>query len=244
MKRLTLFVSGKVQHAGYRDRVIELCRGLGLTGYAENLPDGRVKVVAEGNQDKLGLLEEVASIKNSLINVENIESSFSEATGEFSGFFKLVRGGETDERLDVAADLLKELIEVTRGGFSETVSAIKSVKSDTSAMLEKQDSMLEKQDSMLEKQDSMLEKQDSMLGKQDSMLEKQDSMLEKQDKTIRILENVREDTSEMKSTLSRIEVDVKDTKISLSSFIEEKYRKMEGEIAEIKATLARMQEAV
>ncbi len=213
MKRLTLFVSGKVQVAGYRDRVIELGRDLGLTGYAENLPDARVKVVGEGNQEKLGLLEEAASIKNSLINVKNIESSFSEATEEFSGFFKLVKGGETDERLDVAADLLKELIEVTRGGFSETVSAIKSVKSDTSAMLEKQDSMLEKQDSMLEKQDSMLEKQDSMLGKQDSMLEKQDSMLEKQDKTIRILENVREDTSEMKSTLSRIEVDVKDTKV-------------------------------
>jgi len=47
----------------------------------------------------------------------------------------------------------------------------------------------------------------------------------------------------MKSTLSRIEVDVKDTKFSLSAFIEEKYQKLEGEIAEIKATLARMQEA-
>ncbi len=93
------------------------------------------------------------------------------------------------------------------------------------------------------KLDKMLEKQDSMLEKQDSMLEKQDSMLEKQDTTIHILENVRDDTSEMKSTLSRIEVDVKDTKFSLSSFIEEKYRKMEGEISEIKATLARMQEA-
>jgi hypothetical protein len=56
------------------------------------------------------------------------------------------------------------------------------------------------------------------------------------------LRSVHEDTSDMKSTPSRIEVDVRDTKFSLSSFIEEKYRKMEGEIAEIKATLARMQE--
>jgi acylphosphatase len=55
--------------------------------------------------------------------------------------------------------------------------------------------------------------------KQDRMLEKQDKMLEKQDTTIRILERVSEDTSDMKSTLSRIEVDVKDTKFSLSSFI-------------------------
>ena len=76
-----------------------------------------------------------------------------------------------------------------------------------------------------------------------NMLEKQDRMLEKQDTTICILERVSEDTSDMKSTLSRIEADVKDTKFSLSSFIEEKFRKQEVEIAEIKATLARMQES-
>jgi acylphosphatase len=72
---------------------------------------------------------------------------------------------------------------------------------------------------------------------------KQDRMLEKQDTTIRILERVSEDTSDMKSALSRIEADVRDTKFSLSSFIEEKFRKQEVEIAEIKATLARMQAA-
>jgi acylphosphatase len=87
-----------------------------------------------------------------------------------------------------------------------------------------------KQDKMLEKQDAMLEKQDAMLEKQDAMLEKQDAMLEKQDTTIRIMERVSEDTSDMKSTLSRIEADVRDTKFSLSSFTEEKFRKQEVEI--------------
>jgi len=50
MKRLTLIVSGKVQKAGYRDRVIELAMSLGLTGFAQNLKDGRVRVIAEGNK--------------------------------------------------------------------------------------------------------------------------------------------------------------------------------------------------
>jgi len=36
----------------------------------------------------------------------------------YEGFYKLVGEGETDERLDTAADLLKELINVTRNGFS------------------------------------------------------------------------------------------------------------------------------
>jgi len=52
MKRLTLAVSGDVQRAGYRDRVNELGRSLGLREYAENLPDGRVRVVAEGEEEK------------------------------------------------------------------------------------------------------------------------------------------------------------------------------------------------
>lgn len=194
MKRLILLVSGKVQQAGYRNKIVEFGSSLGLRGYAENLLDGRVKVVAEGEERKLKILKEIANIKNVLINVEKIEDCFGEATGEFSGFFKLVREGETDERLDKAAELIKELVEVNRSGFS-------LLKADTSAMLERQDI------------------------------------------TINILERVQGDTSDMKSTLSRIELDVKDTKFSLSAFIEEKYRKMEGEIAEIKATLARMQSA-
>jgi acylphosphatase len=96
----------------------------------------------------------------------------------------------------------------------------------------------------------MREMNKNLGSKLDKMVEKQDRMLEKQDTTIQILKNaseelrsVHEDTTDMKSTLSRIESDVKDTKFSLSSFIEEKYQKLEGEIAEIKATLARTQEA-
>ncbi len=219
MKRLTLIVSGNVQKTGYRDIVMRLGMALGLRGYAENLPDGRVKVVAEGEEKKLELLKESANIKNALINVEKIESSFSEATGEFSAFFKLVREGETDERLDRAAELLKDVIVAMNQGFSGLNNTL------TSGF--------------------------NRLGDgQDRMLEKQDRMLEKQDTTIQILRNVseelrsvHEDTTDMKSTLSRIEVDVKDTKFSLSAFIEEKYQKLEGEIAEIKETLARMQES-
>jgi len=136
MKRLTFLVSGNVQKAGYRDIIIRLGNALGLKGYAENLPDGRAKVVAEGEEKKLELLKESADIKNTLINVETIESSFSEATDEFSRFSKLVSEGETDARLDRAAELLKELIEVNRSGFG-------SLKADTSAMLDKQDLQLE-----------------------------------------------------------------------------------------------------
>ncbi len=204
--------------------MVGIGKNLALSGYAENLSDGRVKIVAEGDEEVLKQLTAAINIKNTFINVENVESSDREATGEFSGFYKLVKEGETDERLDTAADLLKELIGVTNNGFSTLNNTM------TSGF-----------NKLALGQDKILEKQDRMLDKQDSMLEKQDSMLEKQDTSITILEKVHGDTSEIKSTLSRIEVDVKDTRYSLSSNIEEKHQKLENEIAEIKATLVKIQ---
>ena len=45
--RLVAFVSGKVQGVGFRWWCAGTAKPMGLTGYAENLDDGRVKVVAE-----------------------------------------------------------------------------------------------------------------------------------------------------------------------------------------------------
>ena len=57
-----------------------------------------------------GKIQKTGYIQNTLIKVNNIKSTFGNATGEFSGFSKLVKGGETNERLDTAATLLKEEI--------------------------------------------------------------------------------------------------------------------------------------
>ena len=121
LKRAIIFVSGNVQRVGYRDKVVNAGRHLNLRGYVENTPDGRVQIVAEGEEDNLNKFLDAVNIKNVLINVEHIDHSFKDATGKFSGFNKLVGGGETDERLDTAAHLLKQLIEVTRNGFSEMI---------------------------------------------------------------------------------------------------------------------------
>ena len=57
MRRLTAFVRGKVQKTGYRAKVVNLGNFLGLTGFVQNLPDGRVKVVAEGNDSILNTIQ-------------------------------------------------------------------------------------------------------------------------------------------------------------------------------------------
>ena len=114
MPRLTAFISGMVQKTSYRANVVILANAFGLQGYVQNLPNGKVKVVAEGKQTDLERFQSCLSIRDALIDVQSIENEYTAATGEFTGFEKMVSGGETDQRLDRAADLLKDLIIVSK----------------------------------------------------------------------------------------------------------------------------------
>ena len=49
--RLTAWAQGRVQGVGFRWWVRARALELGLSGWAENMDDGRVKVVAEGSAD-------------------------------------------------------------------------------------------------------------------------------------------------------------------------------------------------
>ncbi len=128
MLRLTAFISGMVQNTGYRARVVILANAFGLQGYVQNLPSGKVKVVAEGEQTDLERFRSCLTIKDALIDVHSVENEFTAATGEFTGFEKMVSGGETDQRLDKAADLLKDLIVVTKEVVVELKSTHEEIK--------------------------------------------------------------------------------------------------------------------
>ena len=51
--RWHLYLSGSVQHVGLRYTALYLCRGLGLTGWVKNLPDGRVELEIQGDVSSL-----------------------------------------------------------------------------------------------------------------------------------------------------------------------------------------------
>ena len=51
--RWRIYFSGRVQHVGFRYTAMYLARALYLTGWVENLPDGRVAMEAQGGVSQL-----------------------------------------------------------------------------------------------------------------------------------------------------------------------------------------------
>jgi acylphosphatase len=87
--RLTAWVEGRVQGVGFRWWVRSRALELGLAGQAENLADGRVKVVAEGPvaacEELLGLLQGDATPGR----VRRVTSRWAPGSGKLAGFAEL-----------------------------------------------------------------------------------------------------------------------------------------------------------
>ena len=83
--RMTAHVRGHVQGVGFRWWTRSRALELGLTGYAKNLSDGRVEVVAEGAEGDVAklkrLLEEQPTTAGRPGNVEHVQARFSEPKG-------------------------------------------------------------------------------------------------------------------------------------------------------------------
>ncbi len=84
--RLTVLVSGQVQGVGYRRFVQRQAEILRLTGYTENLADGRVEVIAEGEKPDLEQLLHHLKKGSTHAVVSSLEVQWAEATG-LTGFF-------------------------------------------------------------------------------------------------------------------------------------------------------------
>lgn len=79
--RLTALISGQVTGVGYRRYVQTKARGLGLAGSVENLSDGRVEVVAEGQPAELERLLHWLKRGPTHARVVSVDVQWSEGTG-------------------------------------------------------------------------------------------------------------------------------------------------------------------
>ena len=77
-------VRGRVQGVGYRYFVMREANALGVSGFARNLPDGTVEVVAEAADDVLALFEDRLRHGPSFANVSALDRSAIAARGDQS----------------------------------------------------------------------------------------------------------------------------------------------------------------
>lgn len=84
--RLTAWVHGRVQGVGFRWWTRSRASELGLLGYASNLRDGRVEVVAEGPREDCEKLLEILRGGGTPGQVELVVERWSDAKGNVTGF--------------------------------------------------------------------------------------------------------------------------------------------------------------
>lgn len=85
MLRLTCFLNGRVQGVGMRSAIADLARDFPITGFVENLPDRRVKMVIEGQSHVLNaFIQRLLEIAPG--HIQNLDRFESHATGEFHQF--------------------------------------------------------------------------------------------------------------------------------------------------------------
>lgn len=84
--RITVLVQGHVQGVGYRAFARRHALDLGLAGYVENLADGRVEIVAEGDEAELEVLLVKLRMGPAHAEVEDVEVQWGTG-GKLRGFF-------------------------------------------------------------------------------------------------------------------------------------------------------------
>ncbi|MGH3763199.1 acylphosphatase [Actinophytocola sp.] len=84
--RVTAWVHGRVQGVGFRWWTRARASELGLRGYARNLNDGRVEVVAEGARESCERLVVLLRSGRPPGSVDLVVDRWSEAKGNLSGF--------------------------------------------------------------------------------------------------------------------------------------------------------------
>ena len=79
-------IEGRVQGVGYRYFIEKLARSQGLSGYARNLEDGGVEVVAQGDDEALARLAAMLEIGPSGAQVDNVDIEWRQSERKRLGF--------------------------------------------------------------------------------------------------------------------------------------------------------------
>ena len=85
-------VSGRVKGVFYRGSAQRQAKQLGLKGWVRNLSDGRVEMLAFGDEDSLDMIEkwlEIGPEYAKVTNIEVIDENISDVAGNLADTFEV-----------------------------------------------------------------------------------------------------------------------------------------------------------
>ena len=86
MQRVHMIIHGIVQGVFFRANAKNVAERLGLKGYARNMANGCVEVVAEGPELKIKEFIEYCKKGPRAARVDKVDVKFEKASGEFEDF--------------------------------------------------------------------------------------------------------------------------------------------------------------
>ncbi len=84
--RARLLVSGRVQGVGFRWSTVDQARRLGVRGWVQNRPDGRVEAEVEGERRDVLALVAWCRRGPPAADVDEVEVGFAPHVGDLDGF--------------------------------------------------------------------------------------------------------------------------------------------------------------
>ena len=86
VKRMTVHFSGTVQGVGFRFTAERVARGFSVAGYVRNLPDGRVQLLAEAEEEELKNFLKAICKSYMSHYIRDVQTAWSEPENEFQHF--------------------------------------------------------------------------------------------------------------------------------------------------------------
>ncbi len=86
MKRVHVYISGRVQGVFFRAETQRAANGFNLTGWVRNITDGRVEAVFEGEEGNIEKMLDWCHIGPPAARVEEVITEEEPYTGEFRDF--------------------------------------------------------------------------------------------------------------------------------------------------------------
>ena len=86
MKRVHVYISGRVQGVFFRAETQRVAQGFNITGWVRNMADGRVEAVFEGDDADIDKMLAWCHIGPSAARVDEVLTEEEPYTGEFRDF--------------------------------------------------------------------------------------------------------------------------------------------------------------